>query len=52
MLCLTLCHAVLYVVLLHRTPVDVKEWGGFSARLRHHLPLLDKLGYVYRPLDA
>jgi hypothetical protein len=34
-----------------RTPVEVKEWGGFVSRLQgHHLPLLDRLGYLYRPL--
>lgn len=31
--------------------MEVKDWSRFVARLQqHHLPLLDQLGYLYRPL--
>jgi hypothetical protein len=34
-----------------RTPLEGKDWSGFVGRLQqHHLPLLAKLGYLYRPL--
>lgn len=35
-----------------RTPVEVKDWDSFMARLQDHLPLLDRLGYLYRPIGA
>ncbi|WIA17432.1 hypothetical protein OEZ85_014282 [Tetradesmus obliquus] len=33
------------------TPVAVKDWGRFSSRLQQHLPLLQQMGYKYRPLS-
>uniref|UniRef100_A0A383VT24 beta-N-acetylhexosaminidase n=1 Tax=Tetradesmus obliquus TaxID=3088 RepID=A0A383VT24_TETOB len=33
------------------TPVAVKDWGRFSSRLQRHLPLLQQMGYKYRPLS-
>ncbi|KAF6256580.1 hypothetical protein COO60DRAFT_1702275 [Scenedesmus sp. NREL 46B-D3] len=33
------------------TPVSMKDWGCFSSRLQEHLPLLQQLGYKYRPLS-
>lgn len=33
------------------TPVAVKDWGHFSSRLQQHLPLLQEMGYKYRPLS-
>jgi hypothetical protein len=34
-----------------RTPVAAKDWGCFSSRLQQHLPLLQQLGYKYRPVS-
>lgn len=51
--CVCVCvHLVHVCCCCCRTPVEVKDWDGFMARLQDHLPLLDRLGYLYRPIGA